>query len=72
MAEGGYGIMVPAGDAPALARAIAEAAARPQPMRELGARGAERVRTAYSDQAMVARLARIYEGAIATARAPSR
>lgn len=57
---GGAGVLVPAGDAPALAACMARLLDAPLEVRALGAAAARRAANAYGLDSMVARYARIY------------
>jgi len=60
--DGRHGLLVPAGDAPALARAIAALLDNPTLAQELGAAARQRAETHYSRQAMVRRFEAFYAG----------
>jgi L-malate glycosyltransferase len=67
-----YGLKVPAGDARALADAIAGLAADPARRRALGAAARERVLARFSAQAMLASLSRLYDEVSSPAKGGSR
>ena len=62
--EGCTGLLVPAGDAPALASAMTSILARPDRGRALGAAGHRRVEREFRAAAMVARIESLYEVAL--------
>lgn len=65
--DGREALVVPPGDAGALARALAElAAARPARRREMGALARQRVETAYRIEATVAQTERLYDELLAS------
>jgi len=65
LGHGDAGILVPPGDAAALAAAIGRLAADPQAARILGERGRTRVEAHYSREVMLDRLMGVYAGAAA-------
>ncbi len=64
--DGREALVVPPGDAGALARALAELAARPARRREMGALARQRVETAYRIEATVAQTERLYDELLAS------
>jgi glycosyltransferase involved in cell wall biosynthesis len=60
LAAGGGGLLVPPGDAEALAKAIATLLDQPEARAELGARAPARIRAAYSWPAVAARTLGVY------------
>jgi len=65
LATGGGGILVPPGDAEALAKAIASLLDQPAARAELGARAPARIRDAYSWSRIAARTLEVYREALA-------
>jgi glycogen synthase len=69
--DGVTGVLVPPGDAPALARAISSVLSEPDSGRALGTAGRNRARE-FTVSAVVERIERMYAGAIAHAKAGAR
>ena len=63
--DGREALVVPPGDAGALARALAELAVWPARRREMGARARRRVEEAYRIEATVAQTGRLYDELLA-------
>jgi glycosyltransferase involved in cell wall biosynthesis len=59
--DGETGVLVPPGDADALAAAIAALVADPDRARRLGEAGSRRVRHDFSEQTMTARVLEVYD-----------
>jgi len=63
--QGGCGLVVPCGDAAALARAVAELAADPARARQMGERGAALVRAAHSWHARAVEIDKVLRACLA-------
>ncbi|HEX8395424.1 MAG TPA: glycosyltransferase family 4 protein [Longimicrobium sp.] len=69
--DGRTGLLVPAGDAGALAEAIRAALADPEALRRWGRAGRARVRRRFTAERMAARTARVYRAALAESGVPA-
>lgn len=70
LGDGAAGVLVPAGDATALAAALAGVLAAPEQARELGARAKHRATTDYGIASMVARYKQLYDRLLPARESP--